>query len=125
MVLKILEDNDGNIWCSCGRDIAKYDVKSGKIRVYSDGDGLPFNGFGSRPQNACKTSDGQLIFGGEGALGFYPGQMEENSVIPQIYLTDFRIFHESVKLDTSIQFIKTIELTHDQNVFSFEFTALN
>jgi signal transduction histidine kinase/ligand-binding sensor domain-containing protein/DNA-binding response OmpR family regulator len=126
MVLKILEDDNGNIWCSCESDIAMYDIRTGEIKVYSDGDGLPFSGFGSRPQNACKTSDGQLIFGGGGgALGFYPEQMKENLVVPPIYLTDFKIFHESVKLDTTIQFIKRIELTYDQNVFSFDFTALN
>ncbi|MCW8824364.1 MAG: triple tyrosine motif-containing protein, partial [Ignavibacteriaceae bacterium] len=125
-ILKVLEDNDGNIWCACSNDIAVYNIKTGKISSYGAGDGMPFTGFGSRPQNACKTADGQLIFsGGSGSLGFYPDQLKQNMQIPTIYLTDFKIFHESVKLDTSIQFIKTIELPFDQNVFSFEFTALN
>ena len=125
-ILKVLEDNDGNIWCACSNDIAVYNIKTGKISSYGAGDGMPFTGFGSRPQNACKTADGQLIFsGGSGSLGFYPDQLKQNMQIPTIYLTDFKIFHESVKLDTSIQFIKTIELPFDQNVFSFEFVALN
>ncbi len=125
-ILKLLEDNKGNIWCACEHDIAMYDIRTGEIRGYSDSDGLPFNGFGDRPQQACKTSDGQLIFGGsDGAIGFYPENFKKNLVAPQIYLTDFKIFHESINLDISIQFIKKIELTHDQNVLSFEFTALN
>ncbi len=126
MVLKILEDNNGNIWCSFDDDIAMYDIRTGEIKSYSDGDGMPFTGFGSRPQNACKLSDGQLIFGsGHGGLGFYPEQMKGNKIVPPVYLTDFKIYHESVKLDTSIQFVKRIELPYDRNVFSIEFSALN
>ena len=124
-VLKILEDNDGNIWCSFDNDIAMYDIRTGKIKSYSDGDGMPFTGFGSRPQNACKLSDGQLIFGGSSSMGFYPEQIKQNMIVPPVYLTDFKVFHESIKLDTSIQFLKMIELPYDQNVFTFEFAALN
>jgi ligand-binding sensor domain-containing protein len=125
-ILKILEDNDGNIWCSCANDIAVYNIKTGKIKSYSEGDGMPITNFGNYPQNACKTSDGQLIFGAAiGAIGFYPEQLKENLQIPPIRLTDFKIFHESVKLETAIQFIKKINLSYNQNIFSFEFAALD
>jgi len=125
-ILKLLEDNDGNIWCSCANDIAVYNLKTGKIKSYSKGDGMPTTEFGTRPQNACKTTDGQLIFGAAiGALGFYPEQLKENLHIPSICLTDFKIFHESVKLDTTIQLIKKINLSYNQNIFSFEFAALD
>jgi signal transduction histidine kinase/streptogramin lyase len=125
-ILKILEDNDGNIWCSCANDIAVYNIKTGKIKSYSEGDGMPITNFGNFPQNACKTADGQLIFGAAiGALGFYPEQLKINLQIPLIRLTDFKIFHESVKLDTAIQFIKKINLSYNQNIFSFEFAALD
>ena len=78
-ILKLLEDNDGNIWCSCANDIAVYNIKAGKIKSYSKGDGMPTNEFGTRPQNACKTADGQLIFGAAiGAIGFYPEKLKEN-----------------------------------------------
>ena len=75
-ILKLLEDDEGNIWCTCATGMAVYNVKSGEITSYSKDDGMPISDFGSRPQNACKTSDGQLIFGsGFGALGFYPDQL--------------------------------------------------
>jgi signal transduction histidine kinase/ligand-binding sensor domain-containing protein/DNA-binding response OmpR family regulator len=125
-ILKVLEDNKGNIWCACVNDIAVYNIKTGKIKSYSGGDGMPITDFSSDNDNACKTTDGQLIFGGpSGSLGFYPEQLKENLIIPPIRLTAFEIFHEIAKLDTAIQFIKRIELTYDQNVFSFEFAALN
>ena len=125
-ILKVLEDDEGNIWCTCATGLAVYNIKSGKIRSYDKDDGMPISDFASRSQNACKTSDGQLIFGAAwGALGFYPDQLKRNMIIPRIYLTDFRIYHESIELDTAIQFVKHLELTHNQNAFSLEFVALN
>jgi ligand-binding sensor domain-containing protein len=124
-ILKILEDNDGNIWCSCANDIAVHNIKTGKIKSYSEGDGMPITNFSNMPQNACKTTDGQLIFGsGSGALGFYPEQLKENLIVPPIRLTDFKVFHKIAELDTAIQFIEEINLPYNQNVFSFEFTGL-
>jgi signal transduction histidine kinase/ligand-binding sensor domain-containing protein/DNA-binding response OmpR family regulator len=125
-ILKILEDDKGNIWCTCATGLAVYNIKTGMIKSYGKGDGMPIVEFSSRAQNACKTSDGQLIFGAAiGALGFYPEQFTDNTFIPPVYLTEFKIFHESVKLDTAIQFKKDIILNHDQSAFSFEFAALN
>jgi signal transduction histidine kinase/ligand-binding sensor domain-containing protein len=126
MILKVLEDNEGNIWCSCAIGIAVYDIKTGKITSYDKGDGMPTVEFASRTQNACKTSDGQLIFGAAiGALGLYPEELRGNPHIPPIRLTDFKVFNKSINLDTAIQFKKRIVLSHNQNMFSFEFSALN
>jgi signal transduction histidine kinase/ligand-binding sensor domain-containing protein len=126
LTMNLLEDNKGNIWCACSKGIAVYNIKTVKIQSFGQDDGLPVTGFGGRFQNADKTSNGQLIFGSDiGAVGFYPENLKENPVIPPVYLTNFKLFHKSVKLDTTIQFKKTIQLRYDQNVFSFDFTALN
>jgi len=126
LIMNVLEDNQGNIWIACAKDLAVYNMKTGKIQSYSQDDGLPVAGFGSRYQNAVKTSDGELIFGSNiAAVGFYPEELKENPYTAPVYLVDFKLFHKSVKLDTTIQFKKTIQLSNDQNVFSFDFTALN
>lgn len=125
-ILKVLEDNQGNIWIACAIGIGKYDMKTRKWKSYGMGDGMPFETFGGARQNTAKSRDGQLFFsGGSGTIGFYPEQIKDNPIIPPVRLTDFKIFHESVKLDTAIQFKRTITLSHDQNAFSFEFAALN
>jgi ligand-binding sensor domain-containing protein/two-component sensor histidine kinase len=125
-VLKVLEDNQGNIWAACAYGIGRYDIKSGLWKSYGIGDGMPFETFGGCRQNTAKGEDGQLFFsGGSGTIGFYPNQIKDNPIIPPVYFTDFKIFNESVKLDTSILFKKVITLSHNQNAFSFEFVALN
>jgi signal transduction histidine kinase len=125
-VLQVQEDNSGNIWITCSIGLAKYDIKTRLWKSYSIADGMPFENFGGCRQNNAKGPDGKLYFsGGSGTIGFYPDQIKDNSFIPPIVITDFKIFHENVNLDTSIIFKKTITLSHDQNVFSFEFAALN
>ena len=126
LVLRVLEDNDGNIWCATIDGISVYDIHSGKIKSYGKGDGMPFTDFSNIGKNAAKGPDGQLFFGGvSGALSFYPEQLNNNPNIPPIALTDFKIFQKSAKLDTAIQFKKFITLSHHQNAFSFDFAALN
>jgi signal transduction histidine kinase/DNA-binding response OmpR family regulator/streptogramin lyase len=125
-VLKVLEDDHGNIWIACANGIGRYDLSIGKWKNYGMGDGLPFETFGGCRQNATKAKDGKLFFsGGSGTIGFYPDQIIDNPLIPPVHLTNFKIFHQSIKLDSSLQFKKSITLTHDQNTFSFEFSALN
>ncbi|MCW8813446.1 MAG: triple tyrosine motif-containing protein [Chlorobium sp.] len=125
-VLKILEDNEGNIWAATANKLCVYNVKTGKFNSYGEDDGMPFTGFGGARQNTAVTLDGQLIFGsGKGGLGLYPEEIINDPIYPQIRLTDFKIFHKSAKLDTAINFKKIINLNHDQNIFSFEFTDLH
>ncbi|MFC2089006.1 two-component regulator propeller domain-containing protein, partial [Calditrichota bacterium] len=126
LTLRILEDNRGNIWCATINGLSVYEMPSGKIKSYGKGDGMPFTDFSNLGQNAAKSSDGRLFFGGlSGALSFIPNKLTNNPNIPPIIFTDFKIFHESVKLDTAIQFKRKIFLSHKQNEFSFDFTALN
>jgi signal transduction histidine kinase/DNA-binding response OmpR family regulator/ligand-binding sensor domain-containing protein len=125
-ILSVLEDNSGNIWVSTTKGISKLSLQTNTFRNYDERDGLPFNSFGGGRQNTAKSADGQLFFSSaDGSIGIYPARIRDNPHIPPVRLTDFKIFHESVKLDTAIQFLNAITLTHDQNTFSFRFAALN
>ena len=110
--LQVLEDNKGNIWMTGKIGIGVYDIRKKKWKSYGLSDGLPFETFGGLRRNNLKGPDGQLFFsGGSGTIGFYPEQIADNLLIPPIHLTDFKVFHESVKLDTSIIFKKVITLS--------------
>lgn len=125
-VLQVLEDNQGNIWMTGKIGIGVYDIRTKKWKSYGSSDGLPFEKFGGMRQNNVKGPDGQLFFsGGSGTIGFYPEQLKGNLIIPPIRFTDFKLYNKSAKLDTSIVLKKQIILSHNQNVFSFEFVALN
>ncbi|MEJ2636834.1 MAG: two-component regulator propeller domain-containing protein [Calditrichia bacterium] len=125
-VLQILEDDAGNLWFSTTKGLSVFRIRSGKFRTYGKADGVHFTSFWSLSQTSAKGPDGRLYFaGGDGVLGFQPREIMENPNIPPVWITDIKMNYKSVRLDTAIQFKKTLKLTHRQNAFSLEFAALN
>ncbi len=135
-ILGILEDNNGNLWISNNPGLSKFNTLTEKFRNYNIEDGLQSNEFEEYP--ACyKSKTGELIFGGINGFNiFYPDSIKDNPHIPPIYITDFYLFNQSVPigfdslsnrtiLNKSIIECEEIELNFDDNVFSFEFAALD
>jgi signal transduction histidine kinase len=70
--------------------------------------------------------------GNRGATAFRPGTVSDNSVVPPVVLTDFQLFREPVAvgaknspLTKGIAYTNKIELKHDQDMVTFEFSALS
>jgi len=125
-VLKVLEDRTGSLWCTMTNWISRYNPQKGNLKNYGKQDGVPATYFGVQFANTAVGLDGQLYFGGgRGATAFSPEEIKDNPNIPSIRITDFKISHKSVRLDTAVQFKKGIILNHNQNAFSFEFSSLN
>ena len=92
-------------------------------------DGSYFIGSGHR------TSDGTLHFGAlNGLTSFHPIAIHSNTSPPQVVITDFLIFNQSILNDPkhsdlnlfgSIQKAIPIQLRHNDSIFSFEFAALH
>ena len=77
-----------------------------------------------------------MFFGGiNGFNSFYPEQLSENKFIPPVVITNFSLFNEKVPIDKpingdvvlskSIIQTDTLTLSHDNNIFTFEFAALD
>ena len=126
-IATVLEDNQGDLWCASPYDLSFFQIKTSKILNFGKSDGLPLNwGSGAFRQNGAKGLDGRLYFaGGGGILNFQPTEILGNKRIPPVRITDFKIFQKSVQLDTAIQFKRNITLNYQQNMFSFDFAALN
>jgi ligand-binding sensor domain-containing protein len=129
-IMGILEDREGNIWLSTNKGLSRFDPGKNVFRNYSESDGLQsdqFNRWAFR-----RLSSGELLFGGiNGFNVFDPSQIRDNTFKPPVYLTDFRLFNKPVRigeqevLKKNILLSDEIILAYDQNIFSFEFTALN
>lgn len=131
-VVGILEDERHRIWLSTARGLSCINPKDGSILNFSLEDGignLEFNlsAFG-------KTTNGYFLFGGQnGCTRFDPKNIGIDSIrIPKIFFTDFKLFNRSVQphledspLPAQIDEASLIQLQHDQNAFSFDFTAIN
>ena len=127
----ILEDEEGNLWLSTNRGIAKFNPETETFRNYDVADGLQSNEFNRAAYYQCRH--GEMFFGGISGLNmFFPQALKDNPNLPPVVITDFKIFNTSVGLSTAeatpikkvIAETDEIRLSYKDNVFSFEFAAL-
>jgi|YelNatPaOPRAMG01_1025707.scaffolds.fasta_scaffold00247_10 ligand-binding sensor domain-containing protein/two-component sensor histidine kinase len=131
VIYSIQQDDNGNLWLSTDNGLSRFNLSSKIFRNYDVNDGLQENQFfwGA----GFKGKNGQLFFGGtKGLISFYPTELNMNNHIPPIVITDFQIFNKPVGINTKdspltkpITATKKIILSYSQNVFSFEFAALD
>jgi len=129
-VKSILEDEYGNLWIGTNSGISFFDIESNKFINYSTSDGLIGNEFNSG--SALSSEDGLMHFGSiEGLNIFDPKQIKQSAYMPPVVLTDFQVFNQTVKvghespISMNINEAKEIILSYSQNVFSFQFSALD
>ncbi len=134
MINGILEDDHGNLWISTNEGLSRFSPQNNTFRNYNIYDGLQANEF--LPRSCFKNKRGEMFFGGvNGLTAFYPDSIKDNPYIPPVFITDIRLFNESVpkvKQDHNDKYsgdaankTQTIVFDHDENVISFEFVALN
>jgi ligand-binding sensor domain-containing protein/signal transduction histidine kinase len=127
----ILSDDHDNLWMSTNNGISKFDLKTRRFRNYSAADGL--SGADLSGWGACyKSRSGEMFFGGfGGATAFYPDRVALNNETPHVVLTNFKLAGNPVEvrpdslLQESISFANSVTLSHQQNIFSIEFSALS
>ena len=132
-ILGILSDKNGHLWLSTTKGLARFDPKTERFKSYLVSDGLQSNQFNL--SSYFQTQDGQLLFGGiNGFNAFYPDNIQDDMHIPAIVLTDFLLFNRSVPLQhvqlnsplkKTINQTNALILSHEDLVFSFEFSALH
>ena len=140
MVYTILEDSDttggscGNLWLGTNKGLSRFDTGEKVFQHYDVYYGLQSNEFNSGA--ATKLHDGSLLFGGINGFNiFYPDSIQKNTYVPQVMITDFKRYNESVIpgkdyngnviLDRDIACARTINLSYDDAVISFECATSN
>jgi signal transduction histidine kinase len=120
----ILEDDRGNLWLGTGKGVSRFDPESGMFRNFDVSDGVRI--FQSREHSCYRNRSGEMYFGGvNGFVRFHPDSIKDNPYVPPIVITAFKVFDRLLPLDSAISDKHIISLTHKDNVFSFEFAALN
>jgi signal transduction histidine kinase/ligand-binding sensor domain-containing protein len=127
----IQEDRNGVLWMGTNKGLSGFDLHSQRFRNFSAADGLPgqdLTGWGTCHQ----SPSGEMFFGGfSGATAFYPNKIVNSSYVPRTVLTDFRLSGNPVHigagsvLKQSITLTDAITLSHQQSIFSIEFSALS
>ncbi|WP_338789858.1 two-component regulator propeller domain-containing protein [Bernardetia sp. MNP-M8] len=131
----VLGDKKENLWLSTNNGILKFDVGDSIVWEFNLEDGIQSNEFNSGA-SYLRKNDGMMFFGGIGGLTmFHPDTVKSNNYLPPVVLTDFKIFNKSVAvrdannedspLTHHISVVDEIILDYEDQVITFEFTALN
>ncbi|HEY4196752.1 MAG TPA: response regulator, partial [Mucilaginibacter sp.] len=114
--------------------ISMYDPKTNKFKNFTTEDGLQADEF--KQHAALKSSTGAFYFGGvNGFNSFFPDQVIQAPYNPPLVFTNFQIFNKTVSvaknsddhspLKKDISETRSIKLSHDQSVISFEYASLD
>jgi signal transduction histidine kinase/ligand-binding sensor domain-containing protein len=118
-VYSILEDKKGFLWMGTNKGLCRFNPNNKSCRNYSLKDGI--QNYEYNTNGACKTSTGELAFGGRTGFNFFnPDSMEILSDAPRIVITRFNVFDKEMHYDTN-----EIKLKYDDNSLSFQFAALS
>ncbi|MBR5644595.1 MAG: response regulator [Salinivirgaceae bacterium] len=132
-ISSIESDADGNLWISTNSGIACLNAQNYSFSNYYASDGLQCNEFSKSASGVNAT--GRLFFGGvNGLICFYPQKIKKHYSIPNIRLTNFYIHDKPVAkgmlsggkqiVDSDISKAEHVYLSHSDNSFSIEFSAM-
>lgn len=124
IIFSILDDNQGNLWIATDNGLSKFNPHTEVFLNFDVSDGLPSNQFfwGA----SFKSVTGVIVFGTvDGLLSFLPDNIQLNRQIPDIQLTDFKKYNESVSTGISITYSDKIDVKHGEMNFQIEFAALD
>jgi ligand-binding sensor domain-containing protein/signal transduction histidine kinase len=127
----IVLDKSGKLWVTTNGGLCRFDYMKPEYKNFTKADGLQSNEFTER--SVLKTKNGTLLMGGtKGFNLIYPEKITENKIIPEIQITDFKVFNKSVKpgtkdslLDKNITETTSLTLSHELADISFSFAVMD
>jgi signal transduction histidine kinase/ligand-binding sensor domain-containing protein len=131
VIYAILADDSLDFWLSTNNGLVRFDPKSYEMDTYDTQDGLQSNEFNRNEY--YRTVNGTLYFGGiYGYNAFHPASIVRNTVPPPVVMTEFRLINSAVTgtdpssvLKHSVTETDSIILHYSDNMFSFQFAALD
>jgi PAS domain S-box-containing protein len=134
VISNIVEDHQENLWLTTNNGISKFSPKTREFKNYDVRDGLQSNEFNEGA--AWINEYGEIFLGGNNGVSiFHPDGLIQNTYIPPVKITDFKIFNKSVPvgkgkegvtiLEKVIDETREISLPYNYNIFSFQFAALD
>lgn len=126
-ICSIIEDQH-ILWLTTTKGLVRY-APGESCRVFTKSDGLQSEQF--LPNAGFKASDGKIYIGSvNGFNAFYPYQIKANTVIPPVIITGLELDNKEVRtgdkqLPKSLNHLKELELSYQDNVFSLLYASLS
>jgi ligand-binding sensor domain-containing protein/signal transduction histidine kinase len=117
-------DDEGFLWVSTAKGLAKFDPRTKRVRSYGARDGL--QGYQFTFGSSHRGQDGEMFFGGTTGLDVVqPLAIRENAFVPPIVLTKLTQGGIAIAAGPTANQLDDIRLRWPNNYFEFEFAALN
>ena len=128
-VLDILEDDKNNLWLSSADKIIKINSTRNSVNIYGKSYGVQTNTF--YVSDNYKAKNGEIFIGDQnGYYSFFPEQFRDGQP-PLLIVTQFKLGDQEINpgdrsvLKDPIWESQQIKLKYTQNVFSFDFKAID
>ena len=130
IIFTLKEDKKGDIWFTTQTEICRFNPNNQQFDTYSP---LNENPYVFVEAAVCVTRSGEFAYGtSEGLVSFNPQKAIKSNFVPRIVLSNFQLFNKNVEvgvmgspLQKVIDETKELVLTHEQNIFSISFAALD
>jgi signal transduction histidine kinase/ligand-binding sensor domain-containing protein/DNA-binding response OmpR family regulator len=127
----IIEDLKGDIWLSSHYGITKFDLATNSFARFTKDDGLLSNDFNVNA--TFRDNQGTIYFGNYLGIDYFdPSKISVNTMLPSLYLTNFKLFNQGVfpdqknsPLTSVIGETEDLTLDHSQSVFTIEYIGIN
>ncbi|MCP1383535.1 sensor histidine kinase [Runella salmonicolor] len=115
-------DSDQNVWISTQGNLYVFDQKNRNFRQFTVNDGL----FGSFMYDRISAVNGQLFVNFIGAVSYFrPSKLLQNPASAPLVFTGFKVLEQEIPFNQNQVASSPINIHYDQNIITFEFTALD
>ncbi|MFY0594019.1 ligand-binding sensor domain-containing protein [Roseivirga sp.] len=124
VIFSIDQDQNGTLWMGTEKGLASFNPQNKKTRFYNENDGLKNIEFNRK--SVRQTSEGQLLFGGvNGITAFYPDQIQQNTIVPSLHITDIEVITSDSTFSPTLEETDKLTLPWHQNTVQVSYVALN
>lgn len=129
-LLSVTEDWSGSLWIATENGITRYHPDKGSFRNFNKTDFFRTLSFSEG--HGLSLADGRMFFStNRGILSFHPDTLTQNTYVPPLVFTEFRLFNKRVQpgegqvLSRHIDVTEKVTLRHNQNIFSLAFAGMD
>ncbi|MEJ7680550.1 MAG: triple tyrosine motif-containing protein [Segetibacter sp.] len=119
----LAKDKKNYIWIATENGLLRMDASNNNMVSFDEEDGLLLKQF---QRNIVTLSDGRMVVpGSTGFVYFSPDSIKTSRPPPDVQITNFKVFDQSLFIDSILFSNKTIQLDHTQNFITIVYASLS
>lgn len=122
-IFRMVKDRNGFIWLATEHGLSRLDTKTMTFRNFNDSDGLK-SILMNHPMELSPKGEILLAYP-SGISYFHPDRLKEADSQPTVVMTSLKVFGRDIQLEKNVDYLSGLNLSYDQNSFSFTFSGLN